>query len=69
MEYSQNMREQVIARLIARHGLDREHARMERYLFKLLAKRMCREPASLHIENDSSSASDYRGALSGTLLL
>jgi hypothetical protein len=29
MEYSQNMREQVIARLIARHGLDREHAGME----------------------------------------
>jgi hypothetical protein len=30
MEYSQNMREQVIARLIAWHGLDHEHAGMER---------------------------------------
>ena len=54
MEYSQNMREQVIARLIARHGLDREHAAAawKEYLLKLLAKRLCREPVHLLIENN-----------------
>jgi hypothetical protein len=49
-----NCREQVIARLVARHGLDHENAAAawEEYLLDLLAKRMCREVACLHIENN-----------------
>jgi hypothetical protein len=54
MEYSQNMREQVIARLIARHGFDHENAAAvwEEYLLYLFAKLVCRAPAGLHIENN-----------------
>jgi hypothetical protein len=54
MEYLQNMREQVIARLVARHGLDHENAAAawEEYLLDLLVKCMCREVAGLHIENN-----------------
>jgi len=54
MDYSQNMREQVIARLVARRRLDREHAAAawKEYLLKVLAKQMCREPARLHIEDN-----------------
>jgi hypothetical protein len=54
MEHSQNIREQVIARLIARHGIDHENAAAawEEYLLHVLAKHICRNPPGLHIEDN-----------------
>jgi len=49
-----SMREQLITRLVSEHGVDRltAAAAWEEYLLYALAKRMCREPAGLHIENN-----------------
>jgi len=54
MEYSQNLRDQVIARLITRHGFDHENAAAvwEEYLLYLFAKSVCGTPAGLHIEDN-----------------
>ena len=48
------MKEQVLARLAACHGLDAEEAAAawEGYLLYVLARQICREPAGLSIENN-----------------
>ena len=54
MADSPNMREQVFARLTARHGLNAAEAAAawEEYLLYVLANQICREPAGLHIEDN-----------------
>ena len=54
MGESPSMREQVVARLTARHGLNAEKAAAawEEYLLYVLARQICREPAGLHIEDN-----------------
>lgn len=54
MEHLPSTREQVLARLVARHGMDAEKAAAawEEYLLYVLARQICREPAGLHIEDN-----------------
>ena len=54
MTQSHRVKEQLIAHLTSKFGVDRKHAAVawEEYLLHILAKRICREPAGLHIEDN-----------------